>query len=210
MAYQTIDDRSRQMKDSQIEEIRAAVRKRYDAAALALRPQFSYPTGREGLLKLGYEEAFVDSLPASVADSFCGVGNPLLAGNVRPGETILDVGCGAGVDIISMASMTGPEGKVYGVDLTASMVDRASDNIRSMRIGNAWAEEASAESLPFQDETFDVVTSNGVLNLSPIKKECLAEIRRVLKAGGRFYLADMILEGEAGGESPCDLDAWSA
>jgi arsenite methyltransferase len=98
------------------------------------------------------------------------VGNPLLAGNVRPGETILDVGCGAGVDIIRLASMTGPEGKVYGVDLTASMVDRATDNIRSMKIGNAWAEEASAESLPFQDETFDVVTSNGVLNLSPIKK----------------------------------------
>lgn len=198
------------MKDSQIEEIRMAVRKRYDAVARSSRSQFSYPTGREGLLMLGYEKAFIDSLPESVADAFCGVGNPLMAGNIRPGETILDVGCGAGVDIIRMASMTGPEGKVYGIDLTASMVDRATDNIRSLEIGNAWAEEASAESLPFPDENFDVVTSNGVLNLSPKKRECLAEIRRVLKPGGRFYLADMILDGEAGGGLPSDLDAWSA
>jgi SAM-dependent methyltransferase len=198
------------MNELQVEDIRMAVRKRYDAVARSPRPQFSYPTGREGLLTLGYGKPFVDSLPASVADSFCGVGNPLLAGNIRPGETILDVGCGAGVDIIRVAGMAGPEGKVYGIDLTASMVDRATDNIRSMKIGNAWAEEASAESLPFPDENFDVVTSNGVLNLSPKKRECLVEIRRVLKTGGRFYLADMILDNEAGGESPCDLDAWSA
>ena len=198
------------MNDSQVEDIRVAVRKRYDAVARSHQPQFSYPTGREGLLKLGYEKAFIDSLPASVAESFCGVGNPLMAGEIRPGENLLDVGCGAGVDIIRLAGMTGPEGKVYGVDLTVSMVDRAIDNIRNMEIGNARAEEAFAESLPFQDETFDVVTSNGVLNLSPKKRECLAEIRRVLKPGGRLYIADMILEKETSAESGCDLDAWSA
>ena len=198
------------MKEPCFEQIRTAVRKRYDAVARSPRPLFQYPTGREGMLKLGYGKEFIDSLPASVAESFCGVGNPLLAGKIRPGDTVLDVGCGAGVDIIRAAGLTGPDGKVYGVDLTSSMVERAADNIRKMQIANAWAEEGAAESLPFPDKTFDVVTSNGVLNLSPEKREWLGEIHRVLKPGGRLYLADMILEDGIAGESPPDLDAWSA
>lgn len=198
------------MNDSRSDEIRAAVQKRYDEVARSSsRPVFSYPTGREGLLNLGYEREFVDSLPASVAESFCGVGNPLLAGKIRPGETVLDVGCGAGVDLLRAAEKVGPTGKVYGIDLTASMVERATRHIREMGLDNVRVEVASAEALPFLDETFDVVTSNGVLNLSPKKKACFAEIHRVLKPGGRFYLADMILESEADGEAAANLDAWS-
>lgn len=196
------------MTDSKIEEIRVAVQKRYDAVARS-RAAFSYPTGREGMLVLGYEPVFVDSLSEPVAESFCGVGNPLLAGDIRPGETVLDVGCGAGVDMLRVAARVGPTGKVHGVDLTAAMVEKAVRHIRQMGLRNVWAEESSAESLPFADETFDVVTSNGVLNLSPQKRICLAEIHRVLKHGGRLYLADMILESETVGESPADLDAWS-
>ena len=198
------------MDDSRIEEIRTAVINRYAGVARSPRPSFSYATGREGLLKLGYEQAFIDLLPLSVAESFCGVADPLMAGEIRPGETILDVGCGAGVDVIRAALKSGPEGVAYGVDLTAAMVQRATDNIALMKLTNARVVEAAAESLPFPDETFDVVTSNGVLNLSPQKRECFAEIRRVLKPGGRLYLADMILEGDALSESRCDLDAWSA
>ncbi|ACM20825.1 SAM-dependent methyltransferase [Geotalea daltonii FRC-32] len=198
------------MKEPYLDQIRTAVRQRYDAVARSPRPLFQYPTGREGMLKLGYGEEFIDSLPASVAESFCGVGNPLLAGKIRPGETVLDVGCGAGVDIIRAAGLAGPDGKVYGVDLTSSMVERAADNIKKMQIANAWAEEGAAESLPFPDKIFDVVTSNGVLNLSPEKRDWLGEIHRVLKPGGRLYLADMILEDGMAGESPNNLDAWSA
>ena len=192
------------------EEIRSAVIHRYDAVARAPRASFSYATGREGLLKLGYGKEFVDSLPLSVAESFCGVADPLMAGEIRLGETVLDVGCGAGVDVIRAALKSGPDGMVYGVDLTAAMVQRATDNIALMELTNARVEEAAAESLPFPDETFDVVTSNGVLNLSPQKSACFTELRRVLKPGGRLYLADMVLEDESFVNPECDLDAWSA
>jgi SAM-dependent methyltransferase len=199
-----------QISEFRVEEIRNAVRKRYDAVANSHRPQFSYPTGREGLQLLDYEKAFVELLPDAVADSFCGVGNPLRDGNIYPDEVVLDVGCGAGVDLIRAAKLTGPRGKVYGVDVTPTMVERATENIRRMDIANVCADGAAAESLPYQDETFDVVTSNGVLNLSPQKSKCLAEIYRVLRCGGRLYLADMILEGEVSAESGFDLDAWSS
>jgi arsenite methyltransferase len=198
------------MNLSRDEKIRTAVLRRYDAVARSPRASFSYATGREGLMKLGYEKEFVDLLPLSVAESFCGVADPLMDGKILPGETVLDVGCGAGVDLIRAALLVGPVGKVYGVDLTASMVQRAMENIALMKIVNARAEEADAESLPFPDETFDVVTSNGVINLSPRKGECFAEIRRVLKPGGRLYLADMILEDDTASNPECDLDAWSA
>ncbi len=198
------------MNHSRDKEIRQAVLKRYDGVAKSPRASFSYATGREGLLKLGYGKEFVESLPLSVAESFCGVADPLMDGKILPGETVLDVGCGAGVDLIRAALMTGPGGYVYGVDLTSAMVQRATENITLMNIANARAEEAVAESLPFPDESFDVVTSNGVLNLSPQKGECFAEIRRVLKPGGRLYLADMILEDETAYNPECDLDAWSA
>lgn len=197
------------MTDPRFEEIRAAVRKRYDSVARSPKPPFRYPTGREGLLKLGYGKPFVDSLPAAVADSFCGVGNPFRAGEIHPGEAVLDAGCGAGVDMLFAAGRVGLSGKVCGVDLAASMVEMAKRNIGEMKLLNVRAKEAPIESLPFPDGAFDVVISNGVLNLSPEKEECFAEIHRVLRPGGRLYLADMIMEGEVDGESSCDLDAWS-
>lgn len=197
------------MDESLYGRIRAAIRKRYDEVARSPGRLFAYPTGREGLRKLGYHEDFVGSLPDATADSFCGVGNPFAAGEILPGDVVLDAGCGAGVDMIRAAARTGPTGQVVGVDLTASMVEKANRNLRAAGLANARAEEGSIESLPFSDGTFDVVTSNGVLNLSPRKRMFLAEIHRVLKPGGRFLLSDMVLEGERPGESAFDPDAWS-
>ena len=197
------------MTEPRQDEVRSAIRKRYEAVAQAPKPVFPYPTGREGLLKLGYDEAFVALLPLPVAESFCGVANPFRAGEIRPGEVVLDIGCGAGIDVIRAARDTGPAGMVYGVDLTAEMVERASRNIREMGIGNSAVMEAPAELLPFEDESIDVVTTNGVLNLSLYKRECFGEIHRVLRPGGRLHLADVILEGEWEEDVSCDIESWA-
>ena len=131
-----------------------------------------------------------------MAAAYCGVGNPFTLGPIHPGDTILDIGCGAGVDSIIAALMVGPSGSVTGVDLVPEMLERAKENARLVGAANVTFLEASAEELPFPDNSFDVVISNGVFNLVVDKAKALGEVYRVLKPGGRFMLADQVLAGE--------------
>lgn len=191
------------------ERIQAGIREKYGKVAVSHEGQFRYPTGRAGLEALGYDPELIQALPAAVAASYCGVGNPFSLGPLRAGEAVLDLGCGAGVDAIMAALMVGPSGPVTGLDLVPEMLARAQENARLAGAAPIDFREGSAEVLPFPDNTFDVVISNGVFNLVVDKPKALQEVFRVLKPGGRFMLADQVLAGELPTEAGARMESWA-
>ena len=196
-------------KDIDVKEIQEAVRKKYAEASLSTAGKFKYPTGKAGVASLEYDHALVGDIPDEVLDGFCGVGNPFSLGPIKPGEALLDVGCGAGFDLIVASRLIGPTGRLCGIDLTPEMVERARKNLEQAGVFNAQVLLAYSEEIPHADGTFDVVISNGVLNLSPLKERSFREIFRVLKVNGRLQFADIILKEDLPGEIAHSLDAWS-
>lgn len=191
------------------EAVLEAVRKKYSEVSRSAEGKFTYPTGREGALALGYDAAAVDAMPQELIRSFCGVGNPFSLGPVQAGETVLDVGCGAGFDLVVAAGLAGPEGRVCGIDVTPEMAEKARDNLARAGVAHGEVHIAGAEEIPYGDESFDLVVSNGVLNLSPLKEKCFREIYRVLKPGGRLQFADIVLKGDLPEKVAGSLEAWS-
>ena len=147
-------------------------------------------------------------IPDQVLASFCGVGNPFSLGPISPGERVLDIGCGAGVDTLIAARLVGPAGRVAGVDATPEMIARARANLALAGLNNVSFEVAAAEALPFPDREFDVVISNGVINLTIDKEQALREVHRVLKRGGRLMVADMVLVTELPGDQAGKVENW--
>ncbi len=190
-------------------KIQEAVREKYAQVSRSATGKFNYPTGREGAIQQGYDPAIIQSMPDELIESFCGVGNPFRLGAIKPGETILDVGCGAGFDLIVASNLVGRDGKVCGIDLTPQMAEKARRNLNQYGAHNHDIRVAGAESIPYPDNTFDVVISNGVLNLSPLKEKCFREIYRVLKPDGRLHFADIVLKEDCGGAMCSTLEAWS-
>lgn len=195
----TTEDRGR------IEE---SIRQKYVKVASSPEGQFQYPTGRAGLEALAYDPEIIQNLPESAGASYCGVGNPFTLGPIHQGDVVLDIGCGVGVDTLIAAMMVGPEGKVVGVDMTPEMLERAIKNLNETNLNNVTFEPASAENLPFPDESFDVVISNGVFNLIPDKVKALAEVYRVLKPSGRMMIADQILTGDLPEDTKDRVESW--
>ena len=173
-------------------KIEDGIRAKYINVAHSPEGQFRYPTGLKGLEALGYEKALIDRLPSTVASSYCGVGNPFSLGDLWPGEQVLDIGCGAGIDTILAAIMVGPKGSATGIDIVPEMIDRAESNLQLLDVHNASFQLAAGEKLPFPNDSFDVVISNGAINLIPAKKAAVFEVIRVLKKGGRLMVADQI------------------
>lgn len=192
-----------------VDAIQEAVRTRYAEVAHTAVGKFAYPTGRAGAVGLGYDLSSLVDTPDDMLESFCGVGNPFLLGAYQPGDVGLAVGCGAGFDGLVASRYVGPTGRVYGVDLTPAVVQHAQEHLRRVGVDQARAVLAGVEALPFPEATFDVVTSNGVLNLSPLKDKSLQEICRVLKPNGRFQFADIVLQEALPAEVANNLEAWS-
>lgn len=190
--------------------IRQALRLRYAEVALEPRGQFRYPVGRASVERLGYAAEVVATLPASVVDRFVGVGNPFASGECRQGEHVLDIGCGAGFDSLYAARKVGPSGFVIGVDISPEMLARSCAGACEAGIENAAFVQARAESLPLPEGWADLVISNGALNLSTCKAAAFAEIFRVLRPGGRFQAADLILTQNLPDDLRKDEFAWSA
>ncbi len=189
--------------------IRTAIRNKYAEVSISAAGKFQYPTGKEGAIMLGYDPDIIKSVAGSLLESFCGVGNPFSLGKLQHGEMVLDLGCGAGFDLFVASKLVGDSGRVYGVDLTDEMVARAKNNLADSNSSNVEIKKVDSESIPYPDDTFDVVISNGVINLSPCKDICFKEIHRVLKPGGRFQFADVVLESALPAGLSGSLDAWS-
>jgi SAM-dependent methyltransferase len=191
------------------EEIRAAVEQRFAQLARSPRQERKFPVGPASAMKLGYDPREIDSLPASVTESFSGVGNPLGLGELLPGQVVLDLGSGPGLDSLLAAGRVGATGKVVGVDLCREMVEKARRNALLLGLHNVEFVQAPIEKLPLPDGSVDVVTSNGVLNLCPDKPVVLAEAYRVLRPGGRLQMADILLEEGVTPEEVACKGAWS-
>ena len=192
-----------------IEQIRAAIKKKYSAVSSSAEGYFKYPVGRTGAVVLGYDEKLLEDIPDEMLNSFCGVGNPFVIAPIAKGCSVLDIGCGAGFDLYIASLQVGTKGKVFGIDLTEKMVRRARTNLASMQVRNAEVYLVSSEELPFADASFEVVISSGVINLSPDKQRLFAEIHRTLKPGGRLQFADIILEKELPPHLAASVESWS-
>ncbi len=191
------------------EAIRAAVERRFAQVARSPDKEQKFPVGPASAKKLGYDPQEIDALPASVTESFCGVGNPLGLGEVRPGQAVLDLGSGPGLDSLLAARLVGPTGKVVGVDLCPEMVEKARRNADLLRLRNAEFVQAGIEKLPLTDASVDVMISNGVFNLCPDKPGVLAEAFRVLRPGGRLQMADILLHDDVTPEEVAHKGEWS-
>ncbi len=197
-----------QITKEDLEKIKAGIREKYIKVAKSPEGQFKYPTGKKGLNVLHYDKSLIDKLPDAVASSYCGVGNPFSLGKINVGEQVLDIGCGAGVDTILASMMTGPTGNVIGVDIVPEMLQQAETNLTMTGQKNVSFKKVSGEKLPYPGDTFDVVISNGVINLIPDKETALTEIIRVLKPGGRLMMADQVDSGDVQKDIKDRLANW--
>jgi len=160
--------------------------------------------------QLDYEPSELAALPASSTRSFSGVGNPHLIDPLREGEVVLDVGAGAGTDLLIAARRIGPRGRAIGVDMTAEMVERSRASIAESGLENVEVRRGTAQALPLEDQSVDVVISNGVLNLVQDKERAVGEIARVLRPGGRLMLADVVLTKPLWKTFVRSADLWAA
>jgi SAM-dependent methyltransferase len=190
-------------------KITEGIRGKYAKVAANTKGLFSYPTGRTGLEALKYDSDILQALPESALESFCGVGNPFPLGEIGEGESVLDIGCGGGVDAMIAATMTGPTGRVVGIDMSSEMLERARKNLSLTHLKNVSFQESSAEDLPFPDQFFDVVISSGVFNLIPDKLKALREVFRVMKPNGRLMMADQVLTGHLSEDVKARVDNWA-
>jgi SAM-dependent methyltransferase len=158
---------------------------------------------------LGYHAEELAALPPDSAASFAGIGNPLAIGPIRAGETVLDIGCGAGMDLLLSAKRAGHDGHAIGVDMKEAMIERARQSAESAALRQIEIRKGDATALPIADGSIDVVSSNGVLNLVPEKDQASGEIVRVLKPGGRLHLADIALNVELPEDARRNIDLWT-
>lgn len=191
-----------------VDLLREEIRKTYAAVSLEPGREFIFPTGRSWAEDLDYP-AELANVPDSAVESFAGVANPFSLGPIEPGERVLDIGCGAGTDSLVAAQMVGPAGSVTGIDMTPEMLDKARTSAAVMDVDNVRFVEADAERLPFEDGSFDVVISNGVIDLIPDKDAVFSEIFRVLVPGGRIQVADVTIQRPVSEEGKRNIDLWT-
>jgi arsenite methyltransferase len=195
--------------DVNLNDLRQAIQDEYKIVAEDPEHGFHFHTGRPLAALLGYDEGWLDGIPEISIESFAGTGNPFSLGELRPGDHVVDVGSGAGIDSLIAAKMVGPTGHVVGVDMTPAMLAKARQAGQESGLDNIEFREGFGEALPVYDGWADVIISNGVLNLMPDKSAALSEMARVLKPGGRLQIADILVEKPVPDGAKRDIDLWT-
>ena len=194
--------------DIDVELLKSEIKKTYSSVSQEPGRDFIFPTGRAWAEDLGYP-AELANVPESAVESFAGVANPWTMGRLAAGEQVLDLGSGAGTDSLVAAQMVGADGHVTGIDMTAAMLVKARSAATAMGVSNVEFVEGEAERLPFADASFDVVISNGVIDLIPDKDAVFAELYRVLAPGGRMQIADVTIQNPVSEEGRRKIDLWT-
>ena len=187
-----------------------AIRDRYTEVPLNPERTFHFHHGRPLAEILGYPMDQVDALLPQAVESFSGTGNPLGLGQVHSGERLLDVGSGGGFDCFIAAPAVGPTGQVIGVDMTEAMLEKSRATAREMGLDQVEFRQGFLEELPAPDGSVDVAISNGVINLCTDKNRAFQEIFRILKPGGRLYLADIVVHRPVPDPAKANVDLWTA
>jgi len=188
--------------------LKAEIKKTYASVSAEPEKDFIFPTGRAWAEDLDYPSELAN-VPDTAVESFAGVANPFSLGRLNPGERVLDLGSGAGTDSLVAAQMVGPEGSVTGIDMTPEMLAKAATAAAQLGTTNVEFVESEAEHLPFADGSFDVVISNGVIDLIPDKDAVFSELHRVLAPGGRLQIADVTIQQPVSEEGRRNIDLWT-
>jgi arsenite methyltransferase len=188
--------------------LKSEIQKTYSAVSQEPDRDFIFPTGRGWAEDLEYPPE-LGRVPDTAVESFAGVANPFSLGRLAAGERVLDLGCGAGTDSLVAAQMVGSSGSVVGIDMTPAMLAKARRAAAELGVTNADFVEGEVESLPFRDDSFDVVISNGVIDLVPDKDAVYSEIYRVLAPGGRIQIADVTIQNPVSAEGRRNIDLWT-
>jgi arsenite methyltransferase len=205
---QSLSGVSRGIQGLDVDGLRLAIQEEYALVAAEPERDFHFHTGRRLAAIVGYDDDWLEGVPEATIASFAGTGNPFSMGRLMPGEYVVDVGCGAGIDSVIAARMVGPTGSVLGVDMTPAMVEKAREGAREAGLENVEFRKGLAESLPATDGWADVVISNGVLNLFPDKLAGLQEMARVLKPEGRLQIGDILVQKAVPEKGKQDINLW--
>jgi len=196
------------MRNLTPDEIKKLVKDKYSEVSREPCGVFNFPVGKIFALKVGYPEEALDNLPHSLIESFTGANNPQPFVELKEKEVVLDLGCGAGLDLYFYAKAVGEKGKVYGLDISEDMVNKAKRNMELSGIKKAEIFVGESDGLPFNDDFFDVVASNGIYNLSPDKEAVMREVHRVLKPGGRTVFCEIVLKEPLSEDERKNHDDW--
>jgi arsenite methyltransferase len=199
----------RQTLDLDMQTLRMAIQKEYETVAAEPDKGFHFHTGRPLARLLDYKEEWLANIPETAVESFAGTGNPFRLGQLKPGENVVDVGCGAGIDSLIAAQMVAPNGQVIGLDMTPAMLNKARQATAEAGLDNVQFRLGYGEDLPVSDEWADVVISNGVLNLMPDKSAGLQEMARTLKPNGRLQIGDIMVQKEVPESAKNTIDLWT-
>jgi SAM-dependent methyltransferase len=191
-----------------VDLLKSEIRKTYACVSEEPGLDFVFPTGRAWAEDLGYPPELAN-VPETAVESFAGVANPWQLGRLAAGERVLDLGSGAGTDSLVAAQMVGPDGHVTGIDMTPEMLAKARAAAAEMGAANVEFVAGEAERLPFGGESFDVVVSNGVIDLIPDKDAVFGELYRVLAPGGRLQIADVTIQNPVSEEGRRNIDLWT-
>jgi arsenite methyltransferase len=192
-----------------VDVLRSEIHRTYTEVSTDQGRDFIFPTGRAWAEDLDYPQPELSRVPDATVASFAGVANPFSLGRIEPGATVLDLGCGAGTDLLIATQMVGPGGRAIGVDMTESMLHRAAASAEAMGLRNVAVHESLIESVPLPAASVDVVISNGVIDLVPDKDAVFSEVDRVLRPGGRVQLADVVIHHELSEDARQRIDLWA-